>query len=155
MTSIDLDSTNTFNGYYLKLMSWNSPYYTINKHIFVHLLLCYVQQCLQVAKIGDNFDPKRHRELHCSVTVWGLAATVCHPFSRLCLRSFFVVFRKFYRLTIGKNGNYFRLGTGPFALGTTPFTGGADSVRKTPGSTHCRRFCYYSNWHLPLIERSS
>jgi len=33
--------------------------------------------------------------------------------------------------SIGKNVSYISLGTGPFALGTPPFTGGADSVEKT------------------------
>jgi len=32
--------------------------------------------------------------------------------------------------SIGKNVSYISLGTGPFALGTPPFTGGADSVEK-------------------------
>jgi len=31
---------------------------------------------------------------------------------------------------IGKNVSYISLGLGPFALGTPPFTGGADSVEK-------------------------
>jgi len=32
--------------------------------------------------------------------------------------------------SIGKNVSYISLGTGPFALGKPPFTGGADSVEK-------------------------
>jgi len=32
--------------------------------------------------------------------------------------------------SIGKNVIYISLGTGPFALGTPPFTRGADSVEK-------------------------
>ena len=32
--------------------------------------------------------------------------------------------------SIGKNVSYISLGTGPFALGTPLFTGGADSVEK-------------------------
>jgi len=32
--------------------------------------------------------------------------------------------------SIGKNLSYISLGMGPFALGTPPFTGGADSVEK-------------------------
>jgi len=32
--------------------------------------------------------------------------------------------------SIGKNLSYISLGTGPFALGTPLFTGGADSVEK-------------------------
>jgi len=35
-----------------------------------------------------------------------------------------------YVFSIGKNVSYISLGTGPFALGTPPFTGGADSVEK-------------------------
>ena len=33
-----------------------------------------------------------------------------------------------YVFLIGKNGSYISLGTGPFALGTPPFTGGADRM---------------------------
>ena len=35
-----------------------------------------------------------------------------------------------YVFSIGKNVSYISLGTGPLALGTPAFTGGADSVEK-------------------------
>jgi len=45
-----------------------------------------------------------------------------------------------YVFSIGKNVSYISLGTGPFALGTPPFTGGADSVEKTLKSERKLKF---------------
>jgi len=49
-------------------------------------------------------------------------------------------------LLIGKNLSYISLGTGPFALGTPPFTGGADSVEKP-------LLCHVFFWELlPFVH---
>jgi len=60
-----------------------------------------------------------------------------------------------YVFSIGKNVSYISLGTGPFALGTPPFTGGADSVEKplyiyNLSSNFLQSMAMFGNSHISL-----